>query len=100
MKFLFISFFTIMKLEKIINTKSEVFVEKLRSALDDADFIEISIKDSFGQNITGKLVEVFFDQKTSSAHVTLKRPYESELVKVKLESGEKIIAHKTKVFTV
>ena len=89
-----------MKLEKIINTKSEVFVEKLRSALDDADFIEISIKDSFGQNITGKLVEVFFDQKTGSANVTLKRPYESELVKVKLESGEKIIAHKTKVFTV
>lgn len=89
-----------MKLEKIINTKSEVFVEKLKSALDDADFIELSIKDSFGQNITGKLIEVFFDQKTGSAHVTLKRPYESELVKVKLESGEKIIAHKTKVFTV
>jgi len=89
-----------MKLEKIINTKSEAFVEKLRSALDDADLIEISIKDSFGQNITGKLVEVFYDQKTNSANMTLKRPYESDLVKVKLESGEKIIAHKTKVFTV
>lgn len=89
-----------MKLEKIINTKSELFVEKLKSDLDDADFIEISIKDSFGQNITGKLVEVFFDQKNGSANITLKRPYESELVKVKLESGEKIIAHKIKAFTV
>ena len=89
-----------MKLEKIITTKSEAFVEKLKSTLDDADFIELSIKDSFGQNITGKLIEVFFDQKTGSAHVTLKRPYEFELVKVRLESGEKIIAHKTQVFTV
>lgn len=89
-----------MKLEKIVNTKSELFVEKLKSALDDSDFIEISIKDSFGQNIAGKLVEVFYDQKTNSAHITLRKPYESDLIKVKLESGEKIIAHKTKVFTV
>ena len=89
-----------MKLEKIINAKSELFVEKLKFCLDDSDFIEISVKDSFGQNITGRLSEVFYDQKTSSACIVIKRPYESELTKVKLESGEKIIVHKTKVFTV
>jgi small nuclear ribonucleoprotein (snRNP)-like protein len=89
-----------MKLEKIISSKSEAFVEKLRSSLDDSDFIEISIKDSFGQNIKGKLVEVFFDQKSNSPIIVLLKQYEAEPVKIKLEQGEKIIAHKIKVFTV
>lgn len=89
-----------MKLEKIISSKSEAFVEKLRTCLDDSDFIEISIKDSFGQNIKGKLIEVFFDQKTSSPFVVLLKQYETEPVRIRLEQGEKIIAHKIKVFTV
>jgi len=89
-----------MKLEKIINSKSEAFVEKLKSSLDDSDFIEISIKDSFGQNIKGKLIEVFLDQKTSSPVIVLLKQYEPEPVKIKLEQGEKIMAHKIKVFTV
>ena len=89
-----------MKLEKINNTKSEFFIQKLSAALSEADLVEISIKDSFGQNIKGKLVEVFYDSKTDTPWIIIKKPYESELSRVKLESGEKIIAHKTKVYTV
>jgi hypothetical protein len=88
-----------MKLEKIPNFKSEAFVAKLSSFLAEADLVEVSIKDSFGQNITGKLVEVFFDEKTQSPFLVIKRPYETELAKIKLEPGEKIIAHRTRVFT-
>lgn len=89
-----------MKLEKINHTKSELFIQKISSALEDADLIEISVKDSFGQNITGKLVEAFYDPKTDSPCIVIKRPYDSELSRVKLEPGEKIITHKTRVFTV
>lgn len=89
-----------MKLEKINNTKSEFFIQKLSAELSEADLIEISIKDSFGQNIKGKLVEVFYDSKTDAPWIIIRKPYESELSRVKLESGEKIIAHKTKVYTV
>ena len=88
-----------MKLEKIPNIKSEAFVTKLTNFLSEADLVEVSIKDSFGQNITGKLIEVFFDEKTQSPYLIIKRPYEVELSRVKLEPGEKVIAHKTRVFT-
>ena len=89
-----------MKLEKINNTKSELFIQKISAALAEADLIEVSVKDSFGQNITGKLVEVFYDSKSDSPCIVIKKHYESELSRVKLEPGEKIITHKTKVFTV
>jgi hypothetical protein len=89
-----------MKLEKMNHTKSELFIKKIGSALAEADLVEISVKDSFGQNITGKLVEVFYDQKTDAPWIVIRKPYDSETSKVKLESGEKIIVHKTRVFTV
>ena len=88
-----------MKLEKIPNFRSEAFVERLAAFLSDADIVEVSVKDSFGQNITGKLVEVFFDEKTQSPYIVIRKPYENDLSRVKLEPGEKIITHKTRVFT-
>jgi hypothetical protein len=89
-----------MKLEKINNTKSELFVQKMAAVLAEADLIEISVKDAFGQNIRGKLVEIFYDQKSDSPCIIMQKPYESELVKIKLESGEKVITHKTRIYSV
>lgn len=89
-----------MSIEKLISNKSEYFAMKLKEFLSDADLVEVSIKDSFGQNIIGKLIEVFWDEKTGSTWVTIKRPYESEVSKLKLENGESITAHKTRTFRV
>lgn len=89
-----------MSIEKLISNKSESFALRLREFLSDADLVEISLKDSFGQNIIGKLIEVFWDEKTGSTWITLKRPYEAEVFRMKLENGESITAHKTRTFRV
>ena len=60
----------------------------------------LSIRKDDSQNIIGKLIEVFWDDKTSSTWITIKKPYETELSKLKLENGESIIAHKTRTFRV
>ena len=89
-----------MSIEKLTSNKSDSFALKLTEFLSDADLVEVSVKDSFGQNIIGKLIEVFWDDKTSSTWITIKKPYETELSKLKLENGESIIAHKTRTFRV
>lgn len=89
-----------MSIEKLTSNKSDSFALKLTEFLLDADLVEVSVKDSFGQNIIGKLIEVFWDDKTSSTWITIKKPYETELSKLKLENGESIIAHKTRTFRV
>ena len=89
-----------MSIEKLTSNRSESFALKLTEFLSDADLVEVSVKDSFGQNIIGKLIEVFWDDKTSSTWITIKRPYETELSKLKLENGESITAHKTRTFRV
>ena len=89
-----------MSIEKITSHKSESFALKLKEFLADADLVEVSIKDSFGQNIVGKLIEVFYDDKTGKTWVSIKRPYDSEVSRLKLESGESITAHKTRTLRV
>jgi hypothetical protein len=89
-----------MSIEKITPHKSESFATKLKEFLADADLVEVSIKDSFGQNIVGKLIEVFYDDKTGTTWVSIRRPYEAEISRLKLENGESITAHKTRTFRV
>lgn len=89
-----------MPIEKIPSKSSELFVQSFKEFIKNSDLIEISIKDSLGQNICGRLVEVSFDEKTNTPQVSLRLPYETELVKVNLLPGEIILAHKTRSFRV
>jgi hypothetical protein len=89
-----------MSIEKLTSGKSDSFALRLKEFLSDADLVEVSIKDSSGQNIVGKLIEISYDDKTSSTWITIKRPYESESCRLKLDKGESIIAHKTRAFKV
>lgn len=89
-----------MPIEKIPSKSSELFVQSFKEFIKNSDLIEISIKDSLGQNICGRLVEVSLDEKTSTPQVSLRLPYETELVKVNLLPGEIILAHKTRSFRV
>lgn len=89
-----------MSIEKIISSKSESFASRLKEFLSDSDLVEISIKDSFGQNIVGKLIEIESDDRAGSTWITIRRPYDLEPSRLKLESGESIIAHKTRTFRV
>jgi hypothetical protein len=89
-----------MSIEKITPPKSDSFAVKLKEFLADASLVEVSIKDSFGQNIVGKLIEVFYDDKTGTTWISIRRPYDSEVCRLRLESGESITAHKTKTLRV
>jgi hypothetical protein len=89
-----------MSIEKLTSVKSDSFAIKLKEFLSDADLVEVSIKDSSGQNIVGKLIEITYDDRTGSTWITIKRPYESEVCRLKLEREESIIAHKTRAFKV
>jgi hypothetical protein len=89
-----------MSIEKLTSVKSDSFAIKLKEFLSDADLVEVSIKDSSGQNIVGKLIEIIYDDRTGSTWITIKRPYESEVCRLKLEREESIIAHKTRAFKV
>lgn len=89
-----------MSIEKLTSGKSDSFALRLKEFLSDADLVEVSIKDSLGQNIVGKLIEIASDDRSGSTWITIKRPYDSEACKLKLESGESIIAHKTRAFKV
>jgi hypothetical protein len=89
-----------MSIEKLTSGKSDSFAIKLKEFLSDADLVEVSIKDSSGQNIVGKLIEITYDDRTGSTWITIKRPYESEVCRLKLEREESIIAHKTRAFKV
>ena len=76
-----------MPIEKIPSKSSELFVQSFKEFIKNSDLIEISIKDSLGQNICGRLVEVSFDEKTNTPQVSLRLPYETELVKVNFRIG-------------
>lgn len=89
-----------MSIEKLTSSRSESLAIKLKEFLADADLVEVSIKDSSGKNIIGKLVEIIWDEKAGSTWVTIRQPYETELSRLKLENGESITAHKTKTFRV
>jgi hypothetical protein len=89
-----------MSIEKISSHPSELVVQQLKEFVKNSDLIEISIKDSFGKNICGRLVEISFDDKTNTPQISLRLPYESELFKVNLLAGEIILAHKTRSFRV
>jgi len=89
-----------MSIEKLTSGKSDSFALRLKEFLSDADLVEVSIKDSSGQNILGKLIEISYDDKTSSTWIIIKRPYESEPCRLKLDKEESIIAHKTRAFKV
>lgn len=89
-----------MSIEKIISSKSESFASRLKEFLSDSDLVEISMRDSFGPNIIGRLIEIEYDDRTGSTWITIRKPYELEASKLKLEVGENIIIHKTRTFRV
>jgi len=89
-----------MSIEKITSNRSQSFAAKLKEFLADADLVEVSIKDSSETKIVGKLLEVFYDDKTGTTWVSIRKPYDVDICKIKLESGESITAHKTRTLRV